>query len=80
MDAYFFVRFLRMMAVILLPIWLLSWAVLLPLTAVNAGTGKTGLDIFTFGNIGPTHQSRYAGHVILVFIFTGKPEPSLKPL
>ena len=72
MDAYFYVRFLRMMVKILLPIWLISWAVLLPLDSVNTHTGKHGLDQFTFGNVPSTQQSRYAGHITLVWIFTSE--------
>jgi hypothetical protein len=73
LDCYFYVRFLRMMVRIMLPIWLLSWAVLLPLTSVNTGVpGHSGLDMFIFGNIAPTQQSRYAGQLILTWIFTSK--------
>ncbi|KAI0642619.1 DUF221-domain-containing protein [Trametes meyenii] len=71
MDAYFFVRFLRMMVRVLIPIWLVSWLVLLPVTAVRPdGTGLTGLDRFTFGNVPSNQQSRYAAHIILVWLFT----------
>ena len=71
LDAYFFVRFLRLMAYILLPIWLISWAVLLPITSVKTFTsGLSGLDIFTFGNVGTSAQPRYAAHLILVYPFT----------
>ncbi|KAI0656899.1 hypothetical protein C8Q70DRAFT_301969 [Cubamyces menziesii] len=71
MDAYFFVRFLRMMARILLPIWLVSWVILLPITAVRSdNTGRTGLDRFTFGNVPANQQPRYAAHLILTWFFT----------
>ncbi|KIM46819.1 hypothetical protein M413DRAFT_16459 [Hebeloma cylindrosporum] len=70
LDAYFFVRFLRVMVFILLPIWLVSWAVLLPTTAVKTSTGLKGLDRFTFGNVATNDQSRYAAHLILVYGFT----------
>ena len=72
LDCYFFVRFLRMMAHIMLPIWLLSWAVLLPLTSVHSDIGNTGVDIFTFGNVSFEKQDRYAGHLLLTWIFTSK--------
>ncbi len=40
-----------MMVRITLPIWLLSWAVLLPLTSVHTQvSGHSGLDMFIFGN------------------------------
>ena len=73
LDCYFFVRFLRMMVRVMLPIWLLSWAVLLPLTSVHTiVAGHSGLDIFIFGNIVPNKQGRYAGHLLLIWIFTSK--------
>ncbi|PPQ67349.1 hypothetical protein CVT24_011532, partial [Panaeolus cyanescens] len=71
LDAYFFVRFLRFMTLTLLPIWLVSWAVLLPITAVKSTVaGNSGLDRFTFGNVAPDKQKRYAAHLILVYFFT----------
>ncbi|KAI1788641.1 hypothetical protein LXA43DRAFT_1024412 [Ganoderma leucocontextum] len=71
MDAYFFVRFLRMMVRMLLPIWLISWSVLLPITSVNSTVaGHSGLDIFTFGNVAADKQDRYAAHVVLIWLFT----------
>jgi hypothetical protein len=73
LDSYFFVRFLRMMVRLMLPIWLVSWAVLLPLTSVNTSVaGDSGLDMFIFGNIGTTDQDRYSAHLILTWIFTSK--------
>ncbi|TDL22859.1 DUF221-domain-containing protein [Rickenella mellea] len=70
MDAYFFVRYLRMMIKIFLPIWIVSWAVLLPVTSIKTGTGKKGLDMFTFGNVPPSQPARYAAHISLVWFFT----------
>jgi len=71
LDAYFFVRFLRFAAKIFLPIWVVSWIVLLPVTSVNTSVeGVTGLDKFTFGNVSPDKQVRYSAHLILVYIFT----------
>ena len=72
MDSYFFVRFLRMLVVMFFPIWIISWIVLLPLHAVDAGTGRTGLDRFTFGNISPRDGARYSAHIILVYGFTSE--------
>ena len=73
LDSYFFVRFLRFMTRLFIPIWFFTWAVLLPITSVNTRTGKNeGLDLFTFGNIEPTLSSRYAAHVILAYILAGE--------
>jgi Late exocytosis, associated with Golgi transport len=82
LDAYFYVRFLRLMVKILLPIWLVSWAVLLPITSVNIDErvtdpaqdqnpdGRGGLTRFTFGNIGPYQQSRLWAHLLCAWFFT----------
>jgi len=73
LDCYFYVRFLRMMVRVMLPIWLVSWVVLLPLTSVKTSVpGHSGLDKFIFGNIAPTEQIRYAGQLILTWMFTSK--------
>jgi hypothetical protein len=62
-----------MMVRVMLPIWLLSWAVLLPLTTVHTEVaGHSGLDLLTFGNVAPNKQDRYAGHLSLLWIFTSK--------
>jgi hypothetical protein len=61
-----------MMVRLLLPIWLLSWAVLLPLTSIDSGISGQGLDMFIFGNIGTGVQDRYAAHLVLTWIFTSK--------
>ncbi|KAH8101154.1 DUF221-domain-containing protein [Cristinia sonorae] len=71
LDAYFFVKFLRMVTRILLPIWIISWLILLPLT--SAGTSvddHAGLDRFIFGNVALNKQSRYWAHLILTWLFT----------
>ncbi|KAH9941598.1 uncharacterized protein BXZ73DRAFT_97988 [Epithele typhae] len=71
MDAYFFVRFLRMMVRVLLPIWLLSWIILLPITSVRTTVaGHTGLDVYIFGNVSTENQSRYWAHIALAWVFT----------
>jgi len=69
MDAYFFVRFLRMMTRIFIPIWFVSWAVLLPVHAAGRTNGLEGLDQFTYGNV--AQRERYSAHIILVYFFTG---------
>jgi hypothetical protein len=71
LDAYFFVRFLRMMALMFLPIWFITWAVLIPATIVNTQVpGLSGLDRFTFGNVETSKQDRYAAHIILAWLIT----------
>lgn len=71
-DAYVFLRFLRLMVRILVPIWVLSWTILLPVDAAGtSNAANEGLDRFTFGNIGPRDQARYAAHLVLLYVFTG---------
>lgn len=71
MDSYFFVRFLRMMVRVLLPIWLISWVILLPITAVKTEVeSHSGLDKYTYGNVAPDKTTRYAAHLILAWVFT----------
>lgn len=60
-----------MMARILLPIWLFSWVILIPLVSVNSEVeGRNGLDTLSFGNVARNKQTRYAGHLILTYFFT----------
>jgi hypothetical protein len=70
LDAYVFVRYLRMMVYILLPMWFISWAVLMPVNAIRSPVGATGLDRFTMGNVAKNEQHRYAAHLILAYLFT----------
>ena len=75
LDSYFFVRFLRMMVRVMLPIWLISWAVLLPLMSININEPLFAevLHRFTFGNINANfNRDRYAGLLVLSWIFTSK--------
>lgn len=63
-----------MMIRVLLPIWFISWAVLMPVTSVNNSTpNSTGLDRFIFGNISKSHNDRFAAHIILAYLFTCEP-------
>ena len=71
LDAYMFVKYLRMMVRIFVPIWLLSWVVLLPVNSVQTTGGRDGLDQFTFGNVTKRERSRYWAHLLLLYVFTG---------
>ena len=65
-----------MMARVMLPIWLISWVVVLPLTSINTGVAGFqggGLYQFTFGNIDATlNRDRYIGLLVLTWIFTSE--------
>lgn len=70
LDAYCFLRFLRLLLHIFAPIFIISWAILLPIYATNSSSTKSGLDRFTFGNIGLNQQSRLAAPLVLAYVFT----------
>jgi hypothetical protein len=73
MDAYSFVHFLRMMAKIFLPIWVISWVVLFPVTIVGVPiTTDDNLDKLTYGNVTIEKMPRYGAHLILAWFFTCK--------
>ncbi|KAF9885020.1 hypothetical protein FE257_000843 [Aspergillus nanangensis] len=80
LDAYFFLRYLRMLLKIFLPLGCIILPVLLPL---NKAGGKdqsfkngtegarwnvSGLDQLAWGNVTPEHTSRYWGHLIMALI------------
>ncbi|KAG0148858.1 hypothetical protein CROQUDRAFT_669563 [Cronartium quercuum f. sp. fusiforme G11] len=70
LDAYCFLRFLRLMGLIFAPIFVLSWAVLLPVYAAHSGGTKQGLDQFTFGNVGLDATPRFSAPLIMAYVFT----------
>ncbi|KAL4896863.1 hypothetical protein BDV59DRAFT_79647 [Aspergillus ambiguus] len=77
LDAYFFLRYLRMLLKIFVPLGCIILPVLLPLNKVGGkdqtfknGTGGeqwnvTGLDRLAWGNVTPEHTGRYWGHLIM---------------
>ncbi|KAJ5543541.1 hypothetical protein N7461_009544 [Penicillium sp. DV-2018c] len=77
LDAYFFLRYLRMLLKIFVPLGLLILPVLLPVNRVGgkghtyeSGTsGKkysvTGLDQLAWGNVAPQHAHRYWAHLVM---------------
>lgn len=62
-----------MMVRILLPVWFVTWASLLPLTSVAIDPTQDGLDRFTYGNVtyggASTNKRklRYIGHVLCAY-------------
>ncbi|WFD25408.1 hypothetical protein MNAN1_000370 [Malassezia nana] len=71
LDAYSFILFMQLMIRIFVPIWLLSWVVLMPLYAANI-EHQEGLDMFLFGSVvnakSKTQQLRSSGVLILHYI------------
>ncbi|GAA6002377.1 hypothetical protein JCM10207_001089 [Rhodosporidiobolus poonsookiae] len=70
LDAYVFVHFLYLMMEIFLPFMVVTWAILLPVDAAGSRGTNTGINKFTFGNVGESQQPRYAAHLILVWLLT----------
>ena len=81
LDAYFFLRYLRMLLKIFVPLGCLLLPVLLPLNKVGGkdtsyknntiSDGQwnvTGLDQLAWGNVKPENTSRYWGHLIMAVI------------
>ncbi|WFD00643.1 hypothetical protein MYAM1_003394 [Malassezia yamatoensis] len=73
LDSYMFISYLNMALWIIVPIWILSWIVLLPLYAAKLASPKAGFNMFTIGNIitatKRVDQDRSAGVLILNYIF-----------
>ncbi|QRV93773.1 tranport-associated late exocytosis protein [Ceratobasidium sp. AG-Ba] len=72
LDAYLFIRFLRLMIWIFGLFTLISWPVILPIDAANmpGENFKDGLAKLSWGNIINSEHQRYIAHVVLVYIMT----------
>ncbi|CUA72941.1 Phosphate metabolism protein 7 [Saccharomyces cerevisiae S288c] [Rhizoctonia solani] len=71
LDAYLFLRFLRLMILIFGVFTLISWPILLPVNSINMpGGGSDGLVRLSWSNITEDQHNRYIAHVILVYIMT----------
>src|SRR6266498_408841 len=79
LDAYFFLRFLRMLLKIFIPLALLILPILLPINKAGGrgtsyrlenGTASnvTGLDQYAWGNVSPEKTNRYWAHLILAIV------------
>lgn len=72
LDSFMFIRFLRMVIKMFVPMWLVSWAILFPVDSANSGGGESGLNMFTYGNISTSNHPRYATHLLISWLFTCK--------
>ncbi|CAE6462438.1 unnamed protein product [Rhizoctonia solani] len=71
LDAYLFVRFLKLMIWVFGAFTLISWPILLPINSINMpGGGNDGLVRLSWSNITQGEHRRYIAHVILVYIMT----------
>ncbi|KAH7108378.1 DUF221-domain-containing protein [Auriculariales sp. MPI-PUGE-AT-0066] len=66
LDAYFFVRFCKVMMIVLLPSWVLTWVILMPVSATKPNLGQVGLNIFTIGNVG--NENRLIAHMLVAVV------------
>ena len=85
LDAFFFIRYLRLLLKIFVPLALLLLPLLLPLNAVggkgstfatgiyshNDWTNVTGMDVLSWGNVRPDQTNRYWGHLVSALLVTG---------
>ncbi|KAK4689011.1 calcium permeable stress-gated cation channel, partial [Tremellales sp. Uapishka_1] len=71
-DAYFFVRFLKIFGIhMLIPYFLLTFIICIPLSAAGPTAGETGLNILGFGNVASNKQNRHIGHFLVALILIG---------
>ncbi|THH27230.1 hypothetical protein EUX98_g6964 [Antrodiella citrinella] len=72
LDAYMFLRFLRMLVMLFAGISFLTWLVILPIDAVGVRNPQfsDGLARLSWGNIPDDANKRYAAHIIVVYITT----------
>ena len=72
LDAYFFIRYIYFHGLFFLASFVILASILFPIYIVD-GKGKsynkTGLDLITFGNISPSHSSRYGAPLVLAYVF-----------
>ncbi|KAI5919887.1 hypothetical protein F4810DRAFT_685419 [Camillea tinctor] len=71
LDAYLFLRFLRILVTICFVGCCLLWPVLFPVNATGQGTGQQ-VDILSYSNINQdTQTNRYYAHVFMSWLFYG---------
>ncbi|CAL1696410.1 unnamed protein product [Somion occarium] len=72
MDAYMFLRFLRLLIILFACITLMTWIILLPVDAahIQDSNFSDGLAQLSWGNI-PSHaRGRYAAHILVAYLST----------
>ncbi|KAF3938079.1 hypothetical protein ABW19_dt0205002 [Dactylella cylindrospora] len=71
LDSYFFLRYLKISALIMFVGCLITWPILFPLN-ITGGAGAKQLDMLAMGNVDKeTHRNWYFGHVLAAYIFFG---------
>ncbi|KAF8070342.1 DUF221 family protein [Lyophyllum atratum] len=71
LDAYMFLRYLKMLIWIFLVFTLLTFTVIIPVIAANVRNSQSGLERISWNNIlEPQDQPRFAAHIIVAYILT----------
>ncbi|KAF3047621.1 hypothetical protein E8E12_010948 [Didymella heteroderae] len=70
LDAYLYVRFLKVLTLMAFVGAILTWPILFPVNATGAA-GESGLDILSFSNISESNPARYFAHAVIAWIFFG---------
>ncbi|RDB24859.1 Uncharacterized protein RSN1 [Hypsizygus marmoreus] len=71
LDAYMFLRFLKMLVWIFSVFTLLTFVVIIPAIAANVQSPYTGLERISWSNIiEPRDQPRFSAHIIVVYLLT----------
>jgi hypothetical protein len=71
LDAYLYLRFLRMAMIICFVGVCITWPILFPINATGGGSEKE-LDVLSYANINnETHKSRYYAHVFVGWAYFG---------
>jgi len=70
LDAYLYIRFLKMLTLMAFVGAILTWPVLFPVNATG-GAGQSGLDILSFSNVSDSNPARYFAHAVMAWVFFG---------
>jgi hypothetical protein len=68
LDAYLYMRFLKMLTLMAFIGAIITWPVLFPVNATGGG-GESGLDVLSFSNVNT--QVRYFAHALMAWVFFG---------
>ncbi|KAK3390278.1 hypothetical protein B0H63DRAFT_110457 [Podospora didyma] len=70
LDAYLYLRFLRIAMILCFVGCCITWPILFPVNSTGTG-GKAQLEILTYGNIGTDQKPRYYAHVFVSWLYLG---------
>ncbi|KAK0668710.1 hypothetical protein QBC41DRAFT_321339 [Cercophora samala] len=71
LDAYLYIRYLRMALTLCFVGCIITWPVLFPINATGGG-GQKELDVLSFSNVDPeTNKNRYFAHVFVSWVYFG---------